>query len=69
MKKLSLTLSRKTLLKTQFRLCRHMQTVQYRVALVISGAFKGISPDRLYKELGLEYLAQKEMVSKIIFLP
>ena len=36
-----------------------LETVQYRAALVISGAFKGASGGRLYKKLSLEYLAQR----------
>ena len=38
---------------------RKIEMVQYKAALVITGAIKGISRDRLYQELGLESLADR----------
>ena len=32
---------------------------QYKAALVVTGAIKGTSRDRLYQELGLEFLADR----------
>ena len=43
-----------------------LETVQYRVALVIRGAFKSTSRHRLYKELGLESLAQRRWCQKLV---
>ena len=41
--------------------------VQYRAALVITGAFKGTSRDRLYEELGLESLANRRWSRRLFF--
>ena len=41
--------------------------VQYNAALVITGAFKGTSRDRIYTELGLESLAEWRWSRKIFF--
>ena len=43
-----------------------IERVQYNACLVITGAFKGISIELLYQELGLESLKQK-MASETIF--
>ena len=84
MKRLSLTLSRKSLLTKNKSFVRpildyadiiydktfnesfkrKIEMVQYRAALVITGAIKGTSRDRLYQELGLESL-----VPQAFFLP
>ena len=78
MKKLSLILSRKSLLtiyKSFVRpnldyadiiydkplnesLKRKIEMVQYNAALIITGAFKETSRDKIYQELGLESLAE-----------
>ena len=42
-----------------------LEMVQYNVALVITGAIKGTSRDRIYRELGLEYLAKRRWFRKI----
>ena len=44
-----------------------LEMVQYNAALVITGAFKGTSRDRIYKELGLESLTERRWSSKIFF--
>ena len=36
-----------------------LEMVQYNAALVITGAFKGTSLDRIYRELGLESYAER----------
>ena len=36
--------------------CKKIKSVQYNVALVITGAIEGTSREKLYKELGLESL-------------
>ena len=41
--------------------------VQYNAALVIAGAFKGTSRDRIYRELSLKFLAEQRWFRKIIF--
>ena len=87
MKKLSLTLSRKTLLtiyksfvrpnldyadiiydkplNESFK--RKIEMVQYNAALIITGAIKGTSRDKIYQELGLESLADRRWTRKLIF--
>ena len=87
MKKLSLTLSRNSLLTIYKTFVRpildyadiiydkpltesfkdKLEMVQYNAALVITGAFKGTSRDRIYTELGLESLAEWRWSRKIFF--
>ena len=42
-----------------------IEMIQYRAALVITGAIKGTSRDRLYQEIGLETLADRRWSLKI----
>ena len=85
MKKLSLTLSRNSLLTIYKTFVRpildyadiiydkpltesfkdKLEMVQYNAALVITGAIKGTSRDRIYKELSLESLAERRWSCKI----
>ena len=44
-----------------------LEMVQYNAVLVITGAFKGTSRDRIYRELGLESLAERRWSCKIFF--
>ena len=44
-----------------------IEIIQYRAALVITGAIKGTSRDRLYQEIGLESLADRRWSRKIFF--
>ena len=44
-----------------------LEIVQYNAALVITGAIKGTSRDRIYRELGLESLAERRWSHKISF--
>ena len=87
MKKLLLTLSRKTLLAIYKSFVRpnldyadilydkplneafknKLEMVQYHAALVITGAFKGTSRNCLYKELGLESLANRRWSCRLFF--
>ena len=87
MKKLSLTLSRNSLLTIYKTFVRpildytdtmyenpltesftdKLEMVQYDAALVITGAIKGTSRDRMYRELGLESLAERRWSRKIFF--
>ena len=87
MKKLSLFLSRKTLLTIHKSFVRpnldcadiiydkpldesvkaKIEMIQYRAALVITGAIKGTSRDRLYQEIALESLADRRWSCKIFF--
>ena len=41
--------------------------VQYNAALMITGAFKGTSRDRIYQELGLQPLADRRWTRKLFF--
>ena len=87
MKRLSLILSRKSLLtiyksfvrpnldyadiiyeklfNESFK--RKIELVQYKAALVITGAIKGTSRDRFYQELGLESLADRRWSCRLFF--
>ena len=87
MKRLSLVLSRKSLLKIYKSFVRpnldyadiiydkpfnesfkrKIEMVQYKAALVITGAIKGTSSDRLYQELGLESLADRRWSRRLFF--
>ena len=42
-----------------------LEMVQYNAALVITGAFKGTSRDRICRDLGLEALAERRWSRKI----
>ena len=42
-----------------------LETVQYNAALAITGAIKGTSHEKLYQELGLEYLQQRRWVRRL----
>ena len=46
---------------------RKIEMVQYRAALVITGAIKGTSHHRLYQELGLESLADRKWSRRLFF--
>ena len=42
-----------------------LETVQYNAALEVTGAIKGISREKLYQELELEYLQQKSWMRRL----
>ena len=42
-----------------------LETVQYNAALAITGAIKDISREKLYQELGLEYLKQRRWMRRL----
>ena len=44
-----------------------LEKVQYSAALIITGAIKGTSQERLYKELGLESLFDRRWYCKLVF--
>ena len=44
-----------------------LERVQYNACLVITGAFKGTSRERLYQELGLELLKGRRCHRKLCF--
>ena len=87
MKKLSLILSRKSLLtiyKSFIRpnldyadiiygkplnesLKRKTEMIQYNTLLIITDAFTGNSRDKIYQELGLEFLPDRRWTRKLIF--
>ena len=46
---------------------RRIEMVEYKAALVITGAIKGTSHDRLYQELGLESLADRRWFCRLFF--
>ena len=45
--------------------CKKMESVQYNAALTITGAVKGISQAKLYKELGLESLKLRRKLRRL----
>ena len=45
-----------------------IERVQYNACLVITGAFKGTSRERLYQELGLESLKDRRWHRKLFLL-
>ena len=45
-----------------------IESVQCNAALAITGAIKGSSCDKLYQELGLEYLQQRRWVRRLCLL-
>ena len=87
MKKLSLTLSKNSLLTIYKTFVRpildyadiiydkpltdsfkdKLEMVQYNAALISTGAIKGTSLDRIYRELSLESLAERRWSRKIFF--
>ena len=44
-----------------------MKSAQYNAALAITGAIKGTSWEKLYKELGLESLKLRRMLRHVLF--
>ena len=44
-----------------------MKMVQYNAALIISGALKGTSRDKIYQDLGLKSLADRRWTRKLFF--
>ena len=47
---------------------KKIESVQYNAALAITGAIKGSSREKLYQELGLEYLYQRRWARKLYLL-
>ena len=44
-----------------------IETIQYNAALAIIGTIKGTSRDRLYQELGLEYLSDRRRCRRLVY--
>ena len=42
-----------------------IESVQYKVALAITGAIQGSSREKLYQELGLEHLHQRRWIKRL----
>ena len=47
--------------------CRMIESVQYNAALAITGAIKGSSRERLYRELGLESLSDRRWYRRLVY--
>ena len=47
---------------------KKIESVQYNAALAITGAIKGSSREKLYQELGLEYLYRRRWVRRLCLL-
>ena len=45
--------------------CKKVESVQYYAALTITGAIKGSSREKLYQELGLEYLYRRRWARRL----
>ena len=50
---------------SNYAFCNKLETVQYNAALAITGAIKGTSREKLYQELGLEYLQQRRWMRRL----
>ena len=46
-------------------LCNKIETCQYNAALAITSAIRGSSKERLYQELGFEYLRSRRWLRKL----
>ena len=44
---------------------KKLETLQYNPALTTTGAIKGASSEKLYQELGLEYLQQRRWMRRL----
>ena len=53
---------------TQWIIFKKIELVQYNTAFAITGVIKGSSRDKLYQELGLEYLQQRRWIRQLCFL-
>ena len=47
--------------------CKKIESVQYKTCLVITGTIQGPSKEKLYQELGLESLGDRQWCRKLIF--
>ena len=45
--------------------CTKIESIQYNAALAITGAIRGSSKEKLYQELGLEYLSSRRWYRKL----
>ena len=45
--------------------CDKIESIQYNAVLAITGAIRVTSKDKLYKELGLEYLSTRRWIKKL----
>ena len=45
--------------------CQKFETIQYNAALAITGAIRGTSKERLYQEVGLEYLQSRRWLRRL----
>ena len=50
------------------RLSDKIESVQYHAALAISGAIRGTSKEKLYQELGLEFLRDRRWLRRVSYL-
>ena len=48
--------------------CEKLESVQYKVALAITGAIQGTSREKIYKELGLEALKNRRWYKRLYFI-
>ena len=48
--------------------CSKIESVQYNVALAITRAIRGTSREKLYHELGFEYLTDRRYCRRIFFV-
>ena len=46
-------------------LCNKIESYQYNAALAITGAIRGSSKEKLYQELGFEYLSSRRWLRKL----
>ena len=48
--------------------CNKLESIQYNAALAITGAIRGTSKVKLYKELGLEFLKSRRWFRRLCTL-
>ena len=46
-------------------ICNKIEILQYNAALAFTGAIRGLSKEKLYQELGFEYLGSRRWLRKL----
>ena len=46
-------------------ICNKIESLQYNAALAITGAIRGLSKEKLFQELGFEYLSSRRWLRKL----
>ena len=54
-----------SMIKLIMNVCEKLESVQYKVALAITGAIQGTSREKIYQELGLESLRARRWYKRL----